>query len=695
MMTKGLYITSTEPYSGKTIMVLGLMEFLVGRIGKIGFFRPVVNESGQLDAFISLIQSRYRQTHAPETMYGCTFEDARKLLVDDRREELYSLILEKYKNLEAQCDFVVCVGTDYTKAASSVELEFNMAMANHLGIPMLPVLKGAGKPIIGIIDATQMIINQLRDHRCDLLAVVITHVEPGDRDNLLSILKRVFSDDLPIYVIAEDPRLQKPTMGEIATSIGAEMLSGSEELLGGLVSKVKIAAMELPNFLELIEEGSLILTPGDRSDIILGAMTADLSGLFPHIAGLILTGKFKPPQKIQEILQCLGTKTLPVFAVDTDTFNTAIAVNAVECCIGPKDQRKIAVALGLVEASVDLIEIVDRVALTPSEHMTPLMFQYELIHLARRTRKHIVLPEGMEERVLRAAEIALFRDICDITLLGNEADIRRKINSLGLSLEKANIIDPVTSELRESFTEAYYELRKHKGINKQMAYETMTDWCFFGTMMAHLGYADGMVSGAIHTTANTIRPAFQIIKTQPDISIVSSVFFMCLDDRVLVYGDCAINPDPTAEQLADIAINSALTAKTFGIEPRVAMLSYSTGESGHGPEVDKVRKATQLAQQRRPDLKIEGPLQYDAAIDVVVAQLKLPGSEVAGHATVFIFPDLNAGNNAYKAVQRAAEAVAIGPILQGLKKPVNDLSRGASVPDIVNTIAITAIQAQL
>ncbi|MFZ4704025.1 MAG: phosphate acetyltransferase, partial [Candidatus Methylumidiphilus sp.] len=355
----------------------------------------------------------------------------------------------------------------------------------------------------------------------------------------------------------------------------------------------------------------------------------------------------------------------------------------------------IAAALGLVESSVNLHEIVSRVALTPSVHITPLMFQYELIQRAQGKRKHIVLPEGMEERVLRAAEIALFRDICDITLIGNEQDIRRKISSLGLSLEKASIIDPMTSVWLETFSDTYYELRKHKGISKQLAYEIMSEPTFFGTMMAHLGYVDGMVSGATHTTAATIRPAFQIIKTQPGISIVSSVFFMCLEDQVLVYGDCAINPDPSAEQLADIAINSALTAQTFGIEPRVAMLSYSTGESGQGPEVDKVREATRMAQERRPDLKIEGPLQYDAAIDIDVAKLKSPDSKVAGHATVFIFPDLNAGNNAYKAVQRAAGAVAIGPVLQGLNKPVNDLSRGALVPDIVNTIAITAIQAQL
>jgi phosphate acetyltransferase len=248
--------------------------------------------------------------------------------------------------------------------------------------------------------------------------------------------------------------------------------------------------------------------------------------------------------------------------------------------------------------------------------------------------------------------------------------------------------------MRDTYAENYYELRRHKGISEQMAYDTMADVSYFGTMMVHNGEADGMVSGAAHTTQHTIRPAFEIIKTKPDCSIVSSVFLMCLADRVLVFGDCAVNPNPTSEQLADIAISSAGTALMFGVEPRVAMLSYSTGESGKGADVEIVREATRIAKKLRPDLKIEGPMQYDAAVDAGVAQAKMPGSEVAGDATVLVFPDLNTGNNTYKAVQRSAHAVAIGPVLQGLNKPVNDLSRGCTVSDIVNTVAITAIQAR-
>jgi phosphate acetyltransferase len=300
----------------------------------------------------------------------------------------------------------------------------------------------------------------------------------------------------------------------------------------------------------------------------------------------------------------------------------------------------------------------------------------------------------MEERILRAAEILRMRDVVAVTLLGNEKEIRQKAASLGISLPDVTVVDPMDSDRRQTYADAYFEIRKHKGISPQMAFDAMADVSYFGTMMVHFGAADGMVSGAVHTTQHTIRPAFEIIRTRPDCSIVSSVFLMCLSDRVLVFGDCAVNPEPTPGQLADIAISSAETARMFGVQPLIAMLSYSTGESGKGAEVEKVREATRIAKQRRADLKIEGPIQYDAAVDAGVARTKLPGSEVAGHATVFIFPDLNTGNNTYKAVQRSANAVAVGPVLQGLNKPVNDLSRGCTVTDIVNTVAITAIQAQ-
>lgn len=343
---------------------------------------------------------------------------------------------------------------------------------------------------------------------------------------------------------------------------------------------------------------------------------------------------------------------------------------------------------------MDTGALLERISLARSGRVTPMMFEHELLEQARAVRRRVVLPEGTEERVLRAADVLLRRDVCDLTLLGDADVIRKKAADLGIDLAGTQLIDPQTSELRQVFAERYAQLRAHRGVTVELAYDVIADVNYFGTLMVQEGLADGMVSGAVHSTAATIRPAFEIIKTKADASIVSSVFFMCLADKVLVYGDCAVNPDPDAEQLADIAVQSAATAARFGVEPRIAMLSYSTGTSGSGADVDKVREATDRVRASRPDLMIEGPIQYDAAVEPSVAATKLPGSEVAGRATVLIFPDLNTGNNTYKAVQRSAGAVAVGPVLQGLRKPVNDLSRGALVQDIVNTVAITAIQAQ-
>jgi phosphate acetyltransferase len=383
-----------------------------------------------------------------------------------------------------------------------------------------------------------------------------------------------------------------------------------------------------------------------------------------------------------------------VLAVADRTYAVAARVHAVKPLLAPGDERKIASALGAFSAGVDPLELDDRMALERPARMTPVMFEYELIERAKENRQHIVLPEGDDDRVLAAVDILLRRGVVDLTILGPPERVAARAGQLGLELGGANVVDPLESPLRQDFADSYYELRKHKGVTEELALETVGDVTYFGTLMVLAGEADGMVSGAAHTTGETIRPAFEVIKSRKGVSVVSSVFLMCLPDRVLVYGDCAVNPKPDVEQLADIAISSAETAFTFGVEPRIAMLSYSTGESGKGEDVDAVRGATEIVRERRADLKVEGPIQYDAAIDPGVAEKKLPDSEVAGRATVFIFPDLETGNIAYKAVQRSSGAVAIGPVLQGLNKPVNDLSRGCLVPDVVNTVVITAIQAQ-
>jgi len=383
-----------------------------------------------------------------------------------------------------------------------------------------------------------------------------------------------------------------------------------------------------------------------------------------------------------------------VLATPELTHVAAVAVQSVRPVLRPDNERKIATALGLFESAVDRAELDRRIALPRPKRVTPIMFEYDLIERARAGRKHVVLPEGEDDRFLRAAEILLRRGVVELTILGDVDDVRARATTLGVDLDGAELVDPLTSPLREEYAARYFELRKARGMTEERALDVIADVSYFGTMMVAAGAVDGMVSGAAHTTGDTIRPAFEIIKSRRGISVVSSVFFMCLADRVLVYGDCAVNPRPDPSQLADIAISSAETAATFGIEPRIAMLSYSTGGSSRGPDVDAVREATEHVRERRPDLAVEGPIQYDAAVDVNVARLKLPDSEFAGQATVLIFPDLDTGNVAYKAVQRSADAMAIGPVLQGLRKPVNDLSRGCTVTDIVNTVAITGIQAE-
>ncbi len=499
----------------------------------------------------------------------------------------------------------------------------------------------------------------------------------------------------PVFVLPEIDVLGKPTVREIAAALEAEIIQGTKEGLYRMVKDLKVAAMTFPHFLDHAADGDLVIVPGDRADVILASIAAALSESAPNAAGLLLTGNQPPAPQVMRLAEGLQASVpMPIISVNTDTFTTAVKANAVPSALSPGDDRKIAAALGAFEAHVDLKQLEKRIQVVRSERVTPIMFEYALIARAKSDRRHIVLPEGEEERILQAAEILSQRGVADLTLLGNQETIQKKIGQLGLHLEGVNIIDPATAEQRKAIAAAFYEMRKHKGMTEELAMDTVADVSYFGTLMVQTGQADGMVSGAVHTTGDTIRPALQIIKTSPGTSLVSSVFIMCLADRVLVYGDCAVNPNPNAEQLAEIAVSSAATAQAFGVAPRVAMCSYSTGASGKGQDVDKVREATEIARAKAPELKIEGPIQYDAAVDAGVAKTKLPDSEVAGHATVFIFPDLNTGNNLYKAVQRSANAVAIGPVLQGLNKPVNDLSRGCKITDIFNTVAITAVQAQ-
>jgi phosphate acetyltransferase len=695
-MERNLYLTAMEPGSGKSAVALGVMEALAS-LGRVGYFRPIIASGERPDNDIELIRRRYRLPQTYQESYGAVVDDLRAMSDHDRYEQLLKRIMEAYRRLDETTDLLLVEGSDFTEASRALEFDFNADAANHLGCPVLLVVRGSGRSVERMLEVVQLAHGSLTGRGCTILATICNRVDPAVMEELRARVHEVVGDE-PAYVLPEVPELAAPTVAEVAEALAARFLrpvAGAEDPgTRREVGHVIVGAMSLPHFLDHIGDGDLIITPGDRADLIVGSLASRFSGTYPNIAGLVLTGGLVPEPSILRLIDGLGGSQVPVLAVGTDTYRTAATVAGVRGVLTPDSERKIAAALGVFGEHVDRRALLGRIEVTRTERVTPLMFEQRLAERARADRRHIVLPEGGDDRVLQAAEQVLLRGMARLTVLGDPDAVRDRAATLGLDLADLQVVDPQRSEWRADFARTYFELRRHKGMAPQLAEDLMVDVSYFGTMMVYKGLADGMVSGAAHTTAHTIRPAFEFVRTVPGTSVVSSVFFMLLADRVLVYGDCAVVPNPDAEQLADIAVASAGTAARFGVEPRVAMLSYSTGASGAGSDVDKVRQATAVARERRPDLLIEGPIQYDAAIDPQVAHAKLPDSQVAGRATVFVFPDLNTGNNTYKAVQRSAGAVAVGPVLQGLRKPVNDLSRGATVADIVNTVAITAIQAQ-
>jgi phosphate acetyltransferase len=695
-MADNLYVTSTEPRSGKSAISLGLMEMLIRNVDRVAFFRPFIQAGhDQKDNDINLISSYFKINIPYQEMYGYTADKANQLISTGRYEELLEGIVAKYKALEEKSDFVLVEGTDFQGSTSAFEFDINADVANNLGCPVILVAKANERSQEDVAQSIEITLDSLADKNSNVLAIFINRIEEKD-----AVVQRLKNNPLAshflIFTIPNVKTLASPRVGEVAEALNARILYGSNQL-NRHVESFGVAAMQIPNVLSRIEDGQMVITPGDRADVIVACLSALSSSSMPRIAGLILTGGLLPEASILKLIEGYHN-ALPILSVKENTFEAARNADNVHSIISPDDTRKITLALEAFEKNTDVYKLREKIVQTKVSITTPKMFEYRLIQRARSDRKRIVLPEGEDERILRAAEILSRRSAADLILLGDNEKIQEKINDLELELKDVYVIDIQKSDEFEDYAQTYFELRKHKGTKLVNARDNMTDPNYFGSMMVYKGDADGMVSGAVHTTRSTLRPSFEFIKTKAGFSIISSVFFMCLTDRVLVYGDCAVNPEPDAHQLAEIAVSSAQTALTFNIEPRVAMLSYSTGESGVGEDVDKVREATkiarELAKKQGLNIMIEGPIQYDAAVDPGVARTKLPNSEVAGRATVYIFPDLNTGNNTYKAVQRSANAVAIGPVIQGLNKPVNDLSRGCTVPDIVNTVAITAIQAQ-
>jgi len=686
MKLQSLYISPLEIESGAVIVSFGLMALLKRKYKRVAFFRPIVSQIPNND--IDLIVNNFKLDIEKEESYGVDIHKAKELISNNQTDILYELLIEKYEKLKANYDFVLIQGVSRDSLSVITDFDINLELAKNFDTNFIGVLNGKDKSYEELIEDISIEATNIQKSGCTHFATFVNRVQ-----------KKYIADiessavDYLLYAIEEIQELSAMTIWDIKNKLDAKVVYSGEEYLHKTIDNIKVAAMSFDNYIKYIEANDLIIVPADRSDIIIGSIAAVHSKTIPTISCILLTGDMQLHKPIKELLQGFN-EHIPILKVDQNTFEISKKVLDIKPIIKADNKRKTSLIEGLFNSSVNLEKIEQQLLIESNHIVTPIMFEYSLQKRAREKKQIIVLPESNDERILKATQILLNSNVVDIILLGDKQEILHQANLLGLNIDKATIINPTTSQYLAKLSHEFYEIRKHKGITKEQALEILqTNPNYFATMMVQIGLAGGMVSGSISTTADTVRPALQIIKTKPGIKIVSSVFFMCLDTKVLVYGDCAINPDPNAQELADIAKSSAQTAKAFGLEPKVAMLSYSTGESGSGDDVEKVKTATKILQEEGGFL-VEGPIQYDAAIEKSVASSKLPNSKVAGDANVLIFPDLNTGNNTYKAVQRSSGAIAIGPVLQGLNKPINDLSRGCLVSDIVNTIAITAIQAQ-
>lgn len=670
---------------------------LLGKTAKVGYFRPIIDDvkKGKKDNHINTVISHFELDINPDDAFAFTRSQFIKKRNEGKEGEIFDRIIEKYKAIEEKNDFVLVEGSDFSGEGVAIELDANILIAKNLGIPAIIVSSGVGKTLDEFINGLHLAYDSFKEKDVEVLAVVANKVQEINIELVREGIEKNLPKSVLVNVIPKISSLNNPTIKEIAKAIDAKILFG-EDSINNQSSSFKVGAMQLRNYLNHLEEDSLIITPGDRADIILGALQANVSSNYPKISGIVLTGGIVPDDSIIKLIDGLS-QIVPIILAQEGTFEVANKIGAVRSHMYAGNKQKIRTSLSTFDKYIEIDKLDEKlISFKDNVGITPRMFQYNLMKRARTQRKHIVLPEGNDDRVITAACRLVEMDIVDLTILGDRNTIENNILRLGLKLDlnKVAIINPIESENFQDFSNTLFELRKHKGLTIDMAEDLMGDVSYFGTMMVHKGLADGMVSGAAHTTQHTIKPALQFIKTKPGVSVVSSIFFMCLEDRVSVFGDCAINPNPNAEQLAEIAISSADSSKNFGIDPKIAMLSYSSGASGKGEDVDIVRRATEIVKQLRPDLKVEGPIQYDAAVDARIGKSKMPDSEVAGQANILIFPDLNTGNNTYKAVQRETGALAIGPMLQGLNKPVNDLSRGCTTEDIFNTVILTAIQAQ-
>jgi phosphate acetyltransferase len=695
-MIKAILVASTEPHSGKSLVSIGLINFLLGRVKKVGYFKPIINtQPGQNnEETILSISTYFNLPLKNQDRYGCTREVAMGQMGTERQGELLDVIIGKFKLIDETSDFTVIEGSDFEGEGTAFEFDINIEVAKNLGAPIILVISGQDHTISQIADKTKVALHNFESKGVEIFGYIVNKIDPADAAGIKNTLEKLLPGKTLLAVIPVKRDLQYPSIQEIFNQVQGKLLGGHDKL-SGYAWNYNLAATDLKYFLGNLQENDLIITPGDRTDIITGALLAHKSLNCPRMAGIVLTEPCEPNTSLLKLITGL-TNALPILSVPQPICEIYDKIKAMGSRFIPGNVSKIRLAIAVFNRHFRTADFDKKINLVSSPGITPHMFQYQLIRRVKASKKHIVLPERTDERILEAASRLIEQGLVDITLLGDPIAIRQVVDLkyINLDLNKVKIVNPAPGARLNEYARKLYELRKNKGVTMEVASDLLLDTSYFGTMMVYTGDVDGMVSGAVNTTQQTIRPALQIIKAKPGRCLVSSVFLMCLPDRVVVFGDCAVNPDPTAGQLADIAISSAETSLQFGIEPLVALISYSSGTSGKGEAVDKVREALEIIKTRCPDLKVDGPMQYDAAVDAATGQRKLPGSAVAGKASVFIFPDLNTGNNIYKAVQREANVLAIGPILQGLNKPVNDLSRGGTVDDIFNTIIVTAIQCQ-
>jgi phosphate acetyltransferase len=691
-MEKSLFITSQKSGAGKTVIALGMLNLIKQHYKNVGIFKPLFLPNIQ-DKELETLTKFYNIDQSFKDIQAIPINVAENIILKEGLDSLLEMIIEKYKKLEERYDFILCLNDDTDELSSLIGKDIDVEIAKNLSTSIVGIFLAKDMSRSEILDGARLWESSIKHQEVELFVlfanqcsrVAMGQLRGSDFEEL----------DTPIYFIPFSTELLRLTLADIMEHLPVELIAGEKEHIQHDIHTFKMGTMGLRRLIKSFKPYEFLITSTDRVDLLLGMLVSAQSANTPMNGGVLLCGE---PLNNNVLNLLAGLENVPIPILYTNWHEPELIPEAVKIkpSIRITNRKKIATALSLFFDNVDINILIKRLNKRKgSDLITPTMFRLRLFERAKRDFKTVILHEIEDDRILLAVDVLLRRKVVNIKLVGSYEDIKRRSKRLGIDLSDVGVLDSNDEDLKREYAETYYELRKHKGLTFEMAYDMVSNnKTLLSTIALYLGVADGMVSGAIHSTRDTMTPALQIIKTKSEYDIASSCFFMSLPTKVLVYADCAINLNPTARELAIIAIQTAKSAKNLGIEPKVAMLSYSTGSSGVGKDVQKIKDATKIIKVMMPSIPVVGPIQYDAAIDPEVSKIKMPNNEIAGHANIFIFPDLNTGNIAYKAVQRSADVVAIGPIMQGLNKPVNDLSRGCSIEDIIDTITITAIQAQ-